>query len=211
MSVLLISGSPASPSRTARLAEWLARRLDDVQIANRLLHLRDLSPQALLGADSAADDIAQALLQVSQAQAVVIATPIYKAAYSGLLKSFLDILPQQGLAGKLVLPLASGGSLAHLLALDYALRPVLAALGAQQILPAVYATDAQTNWTAATGLQLNDELKQRLQEALHHLRTELAWQKMRHASALAATPDAVSYALAALPCRSGARANLVLV
>ena len=56
---------------------------------------------------------------------VIVATPIYKAAYSGLLKVFLDLLPAEALRGKTVLPLASGGSVAHLLALDYALKPVL--------------------------------------------------------------------------------------
>jgi FMN reductase len=61
---------------------------------------------------------------------VVVATPVYKAAYSGLLKVFLDVLPQTALKGKLVLPLATGGSPHHMLALDYALRPVLQSLGA---------------------------------------------------------------------------------
>ncbi len=210
MSVLLISGSPALPSRTARLAEWLARRLDDAQVENRLLHLRELNPQALLGADFAAEDIAQALQQLTQAQAVVIATPIYKAAYSGLLKSFLELLPIDGLAGKLVLPLASGGSLAHLLALDYALRPVLAALGAQQILPAVYASDTQAAWTAATGLQLHQDLQQRLQQAVQSLIDELAWQTLRSSGTpyTATRPD--FSLITALPCRPHATAILAL-
>jgi FMN reductase len=63
----------------------------------------------------------------------VIGTPIYKAAYSGLLKALLDLLPQFALAGKSVLPLATGGSLAHVLAIDYALRPVLTSLGARHV------------------------------------------------------------------------------
>lgn len=68
---------------------------------------------------------------VDETDALVVATPIYQAAYSGLLKTFLDLLPQHAFAGKPVLPLATGGSPAHVLALDYALRPVLTALGAQ--------------------------------------------------------------------------------
>ncbi|WP_437719533.1 NAD(P)H-dependent oxidoreductase [Sorangium sp. So ce448] len=50
------------------------------------------------------------------AAGVVIATPIYKASYTGALKAFLDLLPQFGLAGKAALPLATGGTLAHVLA-----------------------------------------------------------------------------------------------
>jgi FMN reductase len=55
---------------------------------------------------------------------------VYKAAYTGLLKSFLDLLPQYALAGKTVLPLVTGGTPAHVLAIDYALCPVLASMGA---------------------------------------------------------------------------------
>ena len=55
---------------------------------------------------------------------------MYKAAYTGLLKSFLDLLPQYALAGKTVLPLVTGGTPAHVLTVDYALRPVLASMGA---------------------------------------------------------------------------------
>jgi FMN reductase len=49
---------------------------------------------------------------------------VYKAAYSGLLKTLLDLLPQCALAGKVVLPVVTCGSPAHVLAIDYALRPL---------------------------------------------------------------------------------------
>ena len=87
--------------------------------------------------------IAEAVLAVERADLVVVGTPIYKAAYSGLLKVFLDLLPPDALRDKLVLPLATGGSPAHFLALDYALKPVLSALGARHVLDGVFATDAQ--------------------------------------------------------------------
>jgi len=96
----------------------------------------------------------------------LVATPIYKAAYSGLLKSFLDLLPQDGLRGKTVLPLATGGSTAHLLALDYALKPVLGALGARHILDSVYATDAQFDTDPVLGRRPQAEVLERLARAL---------------------------------------------
>ena len=86
--------------------------------------------------------VQRAVEQVRRADVIVIATPVYKAAYSGVLKVFLDLLPQSALKGKTVLPLATGGSPHHMLALDYALRPVLQSLAARHILPGVYATDA---------------------------------------------------------------------
>ncbi len=65
------------------------------------------------------------------------------AAYSGALKTLLDLLPERALQGKVVLPLATGGTVAHLLAVDYALKPVLSALKAQEILHGVFADDSQ--------------------------------------------------------------------
>ncbi|MCG6197676.1 NAD(P)H-dependent oxidoreductase, partial [Anoxybacillus sp. LAT_38] len=76
---------------------------------------------------------------IAKSDAVVVATPIYKASYTGVLKSFLDLIPQKGLEKKIVLPLAIGGTIAHLLAIDYALKPVLSALGANHIFTGVYA------------------------------------------------------------------------
>ena len=84
----------------------------------------------------------------------MVATPVYKAAYSGVLKVFLDLLPQSALKGKTVLPLATGGSPHHMLALDYALRPVLQSLAARHILPGVYATDGQVTLTPEGAYQL---------------------------------------------------------
>ena len=53
--------------------------------------------------------------RLEKADGLIVATPVYKAAFSGLLKTWLDLLPQFGLAGKVVLPLATGGSVAHAL------------------------------------------------------------------------------------------------
>jgi FMN reductase len=55
----------------------------------------------------------------------------------------LDLLPQKSLAGKVILPIATGGTLGHLLAINYALKPVLSELGASQILAGVYVLDTQ--------------------------------------------------------------------
>ncbi|MFJ8697431.1 NADPH-dependent FMN reductase [Streptomyces roseolilacinus] len=129
--VLALSGSPSPTSRTALLAEHTAATLRARGHHTHVLALRDLPTAPLLTADTHHAPIARAVSLVAEAEALVVATPIYKAAYSGLLKTFLDLLPRHAFAGKPVLPPASGGSPAHVLALDYALRPVLTALGAQ--------------------------------------------------------------------------------
>jgi FMN reductase len=111
---------------------------------------------------------------VARARAVVVATPVYKAAYSGVLKVFLDLLPQTALRDKVVLPLATGGSPHHMLALDYALRPVLQSLSARHILPGVYATDSQVTPLPEGGYHFGAELADRLKEAVWTLVGESA-------------------------------------
>jgi FMN reductase len=174
MTVLTLSGSPSPNSRSARLLDHAAAQLRTRGIATRRITVRELPADALLGARADEPALAAAIADVVQAQAIVLATPVYKAAYSGLLKSFLDVLPQDGLSGKLVLPLATGGSKAHLLALDYALRPVLAALGAHHVLGSIYGTDAEIGSGPDGELRLAPELEQRIAEGVAHLDTALA-------------------------------------
>ncbi|MFJ7327584.1 NADPH-dependent FMN reductase [Streptomyces cyaneofuscatus] len=139
--VLSVSGSPSATSRTARLLLHLDDRLRDQGHDVVSLDVRTLPADALLGADFAHPAIVEATALFDRVDGVVIGTPIYKAAYSGLLKSLLDLLPQYALTGKTVLPLATGGSTAHVLAIDYALRPVLTSMGAAHVVPGWFTLD----------------------------------------------------------------------
>ncbi len=173
MSVLLIAGSPSEHSRSAALLQAVALRLKFRGASVDWLPIRDLSPQALILADFGHPSISRAVGRVAAADVIVVATPVYKAAYSGVLKVFLDLLPQNGLDGKTVLPLATGGSANHMLALDYALRPVLQSLGARQILSGIYATDAQVTRSESGAYQVNADIGQRLDQAVSQLVREV--------------------------------------
>ncbi|MEY2242627.1 NADPH-dependent FMN reductase [Streptomyces sp. BF23-18] len=139
--IVSVSGSPSPTSRTTRLLRHLDDRLRLHGHEVIPLDVRTLPAQALLGADFRHPAIVEAAALLEGADGVVIGTPVYKAAYSGLLKSLLDLLPQYALAGKTVLPLATGGSTAHVLAIDYALRPVLTSMGASHIVPGWFTLD----------------------------------------------------------------------
>lgn len=180
MTVLLIAGSPTEHSRSVTLLDGVEQRLlaavDHRRLGAERLRIRDLSPQALLLADWGHPSVVRAIEQVANARALVVATPVYKAAYSGVLKVFLDLLPQDALKGKVVLPMATGGSPHHMLALDYALRPVLQSLGARHILPGVYASDGQIPKDADGEYQAGEEIQARLDDAVHLLLHEgLRW------------------------------------
>ena len=181
MSVLLIAGSPSERSRTAALLEAAGARLETRGVQVDRLKVRNLSPQALLLADFGHPSIIEAQKHVADASVLVIATPVYKAAYSGVLKVFLDVLAQTALKGKTVLPLATGGSPHHMLALDYALRPVLQSLGAKNILPGIYATDGQVTLLPEGGYQIDADIGQRLDDAVETLVHENLSGSLSHA------------------------------
>ena len=172
MSALLIAGSPSERSRSAALLDAVSQRLHARGALVDRIHIRDLSPQALLLADFGHPTVVAASDQVAKARVLVVATPVYKAAYSGVLKVFLDLLPQEGFKNKVVLPLATGGSPHHMLALDYSLRPVLQSLGAKHILPGIYATDAQVSVSESGSYQVGLDIGRRLDDAVNTLVTE---------------------------------------
>ncbi|MFC7052550.1 NADPH-dependent FMN reductase [Hansschlegelia quercus] len=129
--ILVVSGSPSENSKTAKLAQYVSERLAERGMRTKHLRVRDLPAGPLLSAQASDPAIGEAIELVELADGVVFVTPTYKASFSGLLKTFIDLLPQFALTGKAILPLATGGTMAHVLMLDYALRPILHALGAR--------------------------------------------------------------------------------
>ena len=148
VSLAVISAGLGVPSTSQRLAD----RLDAaVRIAAereaRALHIdrieirdlaRDVTEALLTGQRSAL--LARALDLVTGVDALVAVTPVFNGSYSGLFKSFLDLLPPRSLTCVPVLIAATGGSHRHGLMLDYAFRPVFGYLGALTVPTEVFAT-----------------------------------------------------------------------
>ncbi|WP_279155892.1 NADPH-dependent FMN reductase [Obesumbacterium proteus] len=165
MVIVSLAGSPKQPSRSSALLavahRWLARH--NVEIVH--FSLQDFVAEDLLFANFNSPQILALNHALSRADGLLVATPVYKAAYSGALKSILDLLPERALEHKVVLPLATAGSSNHFLALDYALKPVLSALKAQEVLHGVFATDVQIDY-ASREATLEAALAERLEESL---------------------------------------------
>lgn len=165
-STLIIAGSPSGTSRTLRLAHSLRERFDGLGLSNELLDLRSLPAQDLMHANMTSEPILAAMRQLEAAQGVVFVTPIYKAAYSGLLKTFIDLLPQFGLRDKVVLPLAMGGGPAHVLAIDYAMRPMLASLDPLHIVTGLFVQEKQVTAHPDGRFEIEPEMAARLDAVL---------------------------------------------
>lgn len=173
--ILTIAGSPSENSRSGAILAYAQAILEERLLSTEIVTVRDLPAKDLLLANWDNPTIQASLAQVVEAPAIIIATPVYKASYSGILKSYLDLLPQNVLKDKIVLPIATGGSPGHLLSIDYALKPVLSALGAQHILQGIYATDSQIE--RGETYRFAPELKERLDKAISTLADLLLVQK----------------------------------
>jgi FMN reductase len=180
--VVTLTGSPNAGSRTAQLAQHVGVALAADGFEVQAINVRDLPADDLIAARSDSAALRAPLALIERARGVVVATPIYKASYTGVLKSFLDLLPQFGLAGKVVLPLATGGTPAHVLAIDYALRPVLSCLGAQHVVNGLFVHDKLIEHQPATGgIRLDLDIQGRLDGVV----AEFAASLRRSASAAA--------------------------
>ena len=163
--VVLISGSPSRDSRSRQLLGRAARAFARAGARPLLVDLSQLPADALLGR-TRAPPVDEALAAVADAQIVAVSTPVYRASYSGLLKVFFDLLPPGVLAGKVALPIATGGSAAHQLVIDHALRPLLASLDAMVVASGVYGTDSQFGPPTGPDAGLLARTDRAVQEAL---------------------------------------------
>ncbi|MFC7329724.1 NADPH-dependent FMN reductase [Marinactinospora rubrisoli] len=131
MSITVLVGNPRSGSRTSSTAVAAARAV--AAAAGRpgepeVVELADLAPVLLDPRRPA--PVTEAVDRVLASDVLLVASPTYKATYSGLLKVFLDQIATGALAGRTAIPLLLVGSPAHTLAVEVHLRPLLVELGA---------------------------------------------------------------------------------
>lgn len=149
----VVVGNPKPQSRTLAAATHVARELSGAE-PDLVVDLATLGAAILDWSDPTVADLVK---QVGAADLVVVASPTYKGAYTGLLKLFLDrFAGGTGLSGVAV-PLMLGGSPAHALAPELLLRPVLTEIGGTVPGRGLYVVDAQhddpaayADWLAAT-------------------------------------------------------------
>jgi FMN reductase len=164
--VVIINGSPSLTSRLNGMIQYVEQRLLQAGIEIEHIQVAELPSEDLIKAKFDSEAILHANKKVEEAEGIIIASPVYKAAYTGVLKAYLDLLPQKSLLGKIILPLFIGGTIAHLLSIDYALKPVLSALGGRYILGGVYAVDTWITRNEQEGYSLSEDLLHRLDEAV---------------------------------------------
>jgi FMN reductase len=155
-----LNGSPSSRSRTGALAAAAVALAG----AGQVVHLAALDAEGLL-ARRQADDVAAALETALHAEVLLVATPVYRRTYSGLLKVFFDLMEPHALAGMPVVLGATAGGPADALCGDHALRPLVASLDGFAVPTAVYATHADFDEELSLKPALSETLRRALEEA----------------------------------------------
>jgi FMN reductase len=132
--IAVVTAGLSQPSSTRLLADRLAEATDralrladerpDIEVVELRDLARDITDNLLTGFPS--PDLAAALRTVTEADAVIAVTPVFSASYSGLFKSFFDVLEEGALDGKPVLLGATAGTARHSLVLEFAMRPLFA-------------------------------------------------------------------------------------
>lgn len=159
-SIIIVSAGLRSPSSTRNLADQLAaavrRRFEaagesvDADIVEVREHAHAIADALLVGFPSG--DLADAIRRVEAADALVVVTPTFQGSYSGLFKSFADLLDPEAVRGTPVLLAATGGSERHSLVIEHALRPLFAYLGAVTVPTGVYAATSDFGGAGAAAL-----------------------------------------------------------
>jgi FMN reductase len=126
MKTAVVVGNPKPKSRTLDAGVMVARRLTGAE-PDIVLDLVELGPPLLELGHAA---VAERVQMIQRTAVVIVASPTFKATYTGLLKLFLDQFPTDGLAGVTAFPVMLGAGPAHALAPDLLLKPVLVELGA---------------------------------------------------------------------------------
>ena len=135
--VAVVVGNPKPVSRTYEAALTLAERFGG---ADLVIDLADHTGELF---DWSSSTINELIEEVSASDVVIVASPTYKATYTGLLKVFLDRFPHQALGGVTAIPLMLGAGDVHALSVEHTLRPLLVELGASVPTRGLFVLDSE--------------------------------------------------------------------
>ncbi|MFF3396224.1 FMN reductase [Streptomyces sp. NPDC002669] len=179
MKLIVVSAGLSTPSSTRLLADRLAESARDELAVRRqapsteVVELRELAGDIAnhLVTGFPPPRLSAAIGAVTAADGLIVVTPVFAASYSGLFKSFFDVIDPDALSGKPVLIAATGGTARHSLALEHAVRPLFAYLRAVVVPTTVFA--ASEDWGSG-GDEYTDGLPGRVRRAGVELATLMA-------------------------------------
>lgn len=174
--VVAVSGSLTAPSRTTALVEAITTALGRVlTIESHVITLNNLGPH-LAGALTRKQLPAEAereLQRIENADLLVVATPVYRASFTGLFKHLFDFVDQYALVDTPVLLAATGGSERHALIIEHQLRPLFGFFQSLALPVGVYAHDSDFENYVIANERLTDRIEKAIARALPLVRSSL--------------------------------------
>ena len=144
LKLVAVTGAPNSPSKTESLVNVILTKLQQyIQVDIQYIRLSQIG-HLLNGAarrDLLAEEVQSSLNLIEAADALVVASPVYRASYTGLFKHLFDYIDQFALVDKPVLLVATGGSERHALVLEHQFRPLFSFFQSHTLPIGVFATD----------------------------------------------------------------------
>jgi len=165
--ITVLSAGLGVPSSSRLLADQLAAaaerqlRAGGYDAAVNVVELRDLAVDIANNyvTGYAAPRLAEVIAEVEASDGLIAVTPVFSASYSGLFKSFIDVLDPKSLDGKAVLLGATGGTDRHQMVLDYALRPLFSYLRTRMAATGVFAGPQDWGTAEGGGASLADRIE----------------------------------------------------
>lgn len=173
LKLLAVSGGLGRPSRAAGLASAIVEEIAAViPIDARALSVADIIAHlgGVASPKGAPEPVAEAVRAIETADALVVATPVYRGSYTGLFKHLFDLVDQDALIGKPVLLAATGGSERHSLVIDHQLRPLFAFFQALTLPLGVYAHDSDFSNYVVTSETLKERIALAVKRGAPYLR-----------------------------------------
>jgi FMN reductase len=150
MRIAIVVGNPKANSRTLGVAQSVARAVASALPGESDQLVVDLADYGGEMFDWSSTTLGALNQQVADSDVLVVASPTYKASYTGLLKAFLDRYGNDGLAGTIAVPVMTGAAPIHALTPEFHLRPLLVELGASVPTRGLYVTEDQLGALEAT-------------------------------------------------------------
>ncbi|WP_419819402.1 FMN reductase [Glaciibacter flavus] len=177
LNVVAVSGSLHAPSKTTALVREIIRVLERtldgaVQVHARTIELSDIGHDfaGALRRDELSPAAEDALRSIEGADLLIVASPVYRASFTGLFKHVFDFVGQYALLDTPVLLAATGGSDRHALIIDHQLRPLFSFFQALTLPLGVYAKDADFTDYVVTDPALDERIVQAINRGLPLIR-----------------------------------------
>ncbi|HEY5222715.1 MAG TPA: FMN reductase [Microbacteriaceae bacterium] len=177
LKVVAVSGSLHAPSKTTALVrEIIAAFGRELSIDAHIIQVNDIGPEfaGALRRDQLPASVEEELQRIESADLLIVASPVYRASFTGLFKHLFDFVGQYALVDTPVLLAATGGSDRHALIIEHQFRPLFGFFQALTLPIGVYANDSEFTNHAVTSLDLHERIDLAVARAIPLIRVNVA-------------------------------------